>query len=76
MIWRNIPNINIPINDTEYKLCIIADYGSEKRGHQQCIRRAVTEILKNSCKEWWVEGGLKNFENQCNFNLSAEVNAT
>lgn len=45
------------------------------RGQQKCIR-AVTEILKNSCQEWWVEGGLKNVENQCNFSLSAEVNAT
>lgn len=31
MIWRNISNINIPTNDTEYKLFIITDYGSGKR---------------------------------------------
>lgn len=47
MILRNIPKINIQINDTAYKVFAVADYGSGKRGHQQCIR-AVTEIEKSS----------------------------
>lgn len=66
--------INIQINDTEYKVFAIADYGSGKRRHQQWIR-AVTEIEKLL---WRMVGGrgIDNFENQCNFSLSAEVNAT
>lgn len=45
MIWRNIPNINIPVNEAEYQLFITADYGPQKAGHKNCTM-AVTETEK------------------------------
>lgn len=43
MIWRNIPNINIPINEAEFKLFITVDYEKGKWGHKEGVS-AVTEI--------------------------------
>lgn len=74
MIWRNIPNINIPMNEAEYKLFIVADYGAGKWEHKEGMS-AVTEIetfLKRMVEKRTTEG----FEHQCNFNSSAELDGT
>lgn len=51
MIWRNIPNISIPVNEAEYQLSITADYGPLKAEHQNGTK-AVTET------ERFVKNGL------------------
>lgn len=64
--------MNIPINEAEYQLFIVADQGTGKRGHKEGIT-AMTEIEKfqsRMVEKRTIEG----FEHQCNFNTSAEVN--